>query len=283
MDHFYIVTNIHKDKEALVTKAVAAYLSNAGKKVSLPEKMPGFGEDVREEDIPAGVDCILVLGGDGTLLGTARSLVNLQIPMFGINLGRLGYLAEVDRSTYPLALDHLIRNDFVIEERMMLKGSLFRNGHLVTEEVALNDIVISRKEGLKLICLHNYVNDAFLTSYWADGMIISTPTGSTGYSMSVGGPIVSPDAALFLLTPMAAHTLNTRSIVLPPEAAITLELGADRNGEQDHAMAYFDGIGAAPLQTGDRLVIRRYEKNTLLAKIHNSSFLEVLSKKMSTN
>ena len=126
----------------------------------------------------------------------------------------------------------------------------------------------------------NYVNNEYLNSYNADGIIISTPTGSTGYSLSCGGPVVSPDASMTLMTPIAPHTMNTRSIIFPAEDVIEVELGPSRDGGIEQGMAYFDGDTRVPMKTGDRIVIKKARRDTLIVKISNISFLETLRKKM---
>ena len=229
------------------------------------------------------MECAIVLGGDGTLLQAARDVVDRELPLFGINMGTLGYLAEIDQhSIYP-ALDHLMNDEFEVERRMMLCGSVYHEGALLEEAIALNDIVISREGSLCVVKFHNYVNDEFLNSYNADGIIISTPTGSTGYSLSAGGPIISPNASMILMTPLAPHTLNTRSIVFPDQDKITVEIGPGRDADIEHGIASFDGDTIVPMVTGDRIVIRKSSKDTRIIKVNNVSFLETLRKKMSTN
>lgn len=155
----------------------------------------------------------------------ARDVVHKNIPLFGINLGTLGFLAEVDRqSVYP-ALQKLMEDDYEVEERMMLKGTVYRGEEVLGEDIALNDIVIGREGHLRVVSFKNYVNGEYLNSYNADGIIISTPTGSTGYSLSAGGPVVSPGASMMIMTPIAPHTMNTRSIIFPAEDVITVEIG----------------------------------------------------------
>lgn len=231
--------------------------------------------------IPKEIQCVIVLGGDGTLLQAARDIVGRQIPLLGINLGTLGYLAEIDRQNIFPALDRLMRDEYEIEGRMMLTGTVYRGDRILDQDIALNDIVIGGQENFTIIQFNNYVNGEYLNTYRADGIIIATPTGSTGYSLSAGGPLISPSAALFLMTPLAPHTLNTRSIVFPPEDTITVEIGRGRDGQLQQAAAYFDGDTRVPMETGDRIEIRRAELDTLILKIHHSSFLEILSRKMS--
>ena len=154
---------------------------------------------------------------------------------------------------------------------------------IIADDIALNDIVISREGHMHVVQFNNYVNDTYLNTYKADGIIIATPTGSTGYSLSAGGPIVSPDASMILMTPLAPHTLNTRSIVFPAEDSVTVELGEGRDGSVEKGVAYFDGASKVVLLTGDKIRIVRSQKDTKIIKINNISFLETLRKKMSNN
>lgn len=284
MKHFYLITNRPKDPDFTVTCSIADYLNAHGCRYTLSaeKKVPeeivkGYTDPAQ---IPEDVDCVLVLGGDGTVIRAARDIVDRQIPILGINLGTLGYLTEVDRSSVFPALDCLLAGEYQIERRMMLQGKVLRNGEKIASDIALNDIVIGREGPMRVISLHNYVNDAYLNSYRADGIILATPTGSTGYSLSAGGPLISPGAALFLMTPLAAHTLNTRSIVLPPENVITVQIGEGRDGRTEHAVACFDGGISVQMQTGDRIEISRADKDTRIVKLHHDSFLEILRRKL---
>ena len=221
-----------------------------------------------------------MIGGDGTLLQAARDVVNRQIPLLGINMGTLGYLAEIDRSSIDGALNHLMLDEYTIEKRMMLNGKVYHKEELIAEDVALNDIVIGRDGPLHVTRFNNYVNGEFLNSYTADGIIIATATGSTGYSLSAGGPIVSPETNILIMTPVAPHTLNTRSVIFPAEDEITVEIGEGSQGCEAKAVVSFDGDTNVPMRTADRVAIRRSVKDTQIIKISNISFLEVLRRKM---
>ena len=163
---------------------------------------------------------------------------------------------------------------------MMLMGSVYREDRLISSDIALNDIVMTRDGIPRAVDYNNYVNGSFLNSYRADGIIISTPTGSTGYSLSAGGPIISPDASMLLMTPLAPHTLNTRSIIFPERDKITVEFGAGRDGRCERGAATFDGENRAYMVSGDRIEIQRARKDTRIIKISDRSFLETLRKKM---
>lgn len=283
MDKFYIITNNDKDKDFQITNEIVSYLKKNGKKCQVQQaerKLKGAYHYTNPELIPEGTQCILVLGGDGTLLQAARDVVYRKIPMLGINLGTLGFLAEVDRQSIHAALDKLIADDYEIEERMMLTGTVWHGDKIIGQDIALNDIVIGREGPLRVVRFKNYVNDVYLNSYNADGIIIATPTGSTGYSLSCGGPIVSPNAAMTLMTPIAPHTLNTRSIIFPEEDVITVELGEGRRQVQEQGLASFDGDTEIPIVTGDRIVIQKASASVKILKLNHLSFVEVLRQKM---
>lgn len=284
MDKFFIIANRQKDKELKTARKVEAYLNSKGKSCILREETSeqkarsNHYTDV--EKIPKDVECIIVIGGDGTLLQAARDVVNRQIPLLGINMGTLGYLAEIDRSSIDGALNHLMLDEYTIEKRMMLNGKVYHKEELIAEDVALNDIVIGRDGPLHVTRFHNYVNGEFLNSYTADGIIIATATGSTGYSLSAGGPIVSPETNILIMTPVAPHTLNTRSVIFPAEDEITVEIGEGSQGCEAKAVVSFDGDTNVSMRTADRVAIRRSVKDTQIIKISNISFLEVLRRKM---
>lgn len=271
--HFWVITNRIKDPEGTNTNRIVDYIrKNNGTAVCVEDKKP--------EETP---ECVIVLGGDGTLLQAARDMMECDVPLLGINLGTLGYLAEVDMEHVEEALDRIMQDDFLIEERMTLSGSIQRTPeNTVTEQnFALNDIVISRCGSLRILTFQIYVNGQFLYHYSADGMLVATPTGSTGYNMSAGGPIVEPMAQLLLLTPICPHTLNTRSIILAAEDEIRIEIPIGRDGKEQEVEASFDGSHKVMLKTGDSIVIRRSQKKTGIVKLNSESFLAVMHRKMS--
>lgn len=287
MDKFYIITNRDKDQNLRFTEEIVQYLKEHGKKCQVQQAERRVEGEYHYTDpalIPEDTQCILVLGGDGTLLQAARDVVHREIPMLGINLGTLGFLAEIDKTSIYTALDKLFADDYEIEERMMLTGTVWRGDKITGQDVALNDIVISRVgPPLRVIGFNNYVNDGYLNSYNADGIIIATPTGSTGYSLSCGGPIISPNAAMTVMTPIAPHTLNTRSIIFPEDDVITVELGEGRRQIQENGLASFDGDVEVPMATGDRIVIKKASVSVKILKLNHLSFVEVLRQKMSNN
>ena len=285
MDTFYIITNYQKDPEMTVAHEIREYLKSKGKTCYIQQKEvedpQGRYRYTDAQHVSDEVECVLVLGGDGTLLQAARDLVDRSIPLLGINMGTLGYLAEIDRKNIFPALDKLIGGEYTVEHRMMLTGTAFHQSRRMLADIALNDIVISRNGRLRVVDFNVYVDGAFLSSYTADGIIISTPTGSTGYNLSVGGTIVAPEASLILLTAIAPHTLNSRPIVLPDFVEITIEIGTNHGTDIDGAEATFDGDTSVKLSSGDRIVITRSMREALMIKTKNTSFLEILREKMS--
>lgn len=282
MKHFYLITNEVKDPQGLYTERITAYLETHGGKVTCMDNTAYACADAEgpKYGTPEKKECILVLGGDGTLLRAARNMMDRDIPLLGINLGTLGYLAEVEIGAIEPALDQLLADDYTREERMMLEGQVHKQGR-TEDNFALNDIVITRCGSLQILTFHIYVNGQFLNSFSADGMIVATPTGSTGYNMSAGGPVVEPAANLLLLTPICPHTLNTRSIVLAPEDEIRIEIPPGKDGRLQAMEANYDGSHKISLTTGDSIVIRKAAKTTGILKLNTESFLAVLHKKMS--
>lgn len=276
MERFYIVTNDGKDKDGKVTREVCRILEQSGKICLFSKK--NAKKNIIKETVPQNADCAIVIGGDGSLIEVARILKS-EIPVLGVNMGTLGYLTEVEPATLQESFDRFLKGDFCIEERMMLEGVF----HDAKADVALNDIVVSRKGALRILHLNVYVNGAFLNTYDADGMIVSTPTGSTAYNLSAGGPIVEPTASMIVLTPICPHALNNSSIVLSDSDEIMIEIGKGRSGRQEEVCVTFDGADTVEMRTGDKVMIRKSEHVTKLVKLNQVSFLEILRRKMKGN
>lgn len=302
MKHFYLITNEIKDPLGQYTERITTYLKARGGEITCVDntaeaidaaiyKSGTPGAEAADNGRTDEAACALVLGGDGTLLRAARNMTDSDIPLLGMNLGTLGYLAEVETGSIEQALDRLLADAYTREERMMLEGRVYLQDKAdvttetaadtgIEENYALNDIVISRCGSLQILNFDIYVNGQFLNSYSADGMIVATPTGSTGYNMSAGGPIVEPAANLLLLTPICPHTLNTRSIVLAPEDEIRIEISQGKDGRMQTVEANFDGSHKVIMRTGDSIMIRKASRTTGILKLNTESFLTVLHKKM---
>ncbi len=277
MDCFYIITNKLKDKDYRITNEIRAYIESHGRKCFLSEKdseghiIPGT--------VPDEVQCGLVLGGDGTLIRAVRDLGERSLPLLGINMGMLGYLTDVELKDFRSALDMLFAGEPEVEERMMLSGT-FRNNRV---DMAMNDIVLTREGKVRIVSFNLYVNGALLNTYHADGIIISTPTGSTGYNLSAGGPIVEPTAQMIVITPICSHALNTSSVVLSAEDVIEVEICEGRYGRQEQVSLCFDGAEQTTLVTGEKVCIRRAEQSARLIKLSRESFMKTMRRKMKGN
>lgn len=280
MKHFLIYPNRHKDRELAVTKRICGFLRQRGQQVWVKAEGACPEGSAAGRDIPTDADCMIVLGGDGTMLRAARETRDLHIPMIGVNLGTLGYMTEIELTHLEESLERLIAGDYERENRMMLNGRVcFQRGG--TEEGwALNDIVISRQGSLRIIRFIIYVNGQFLKDYSADGVIVTTPTGSTGYNLSAGGPLIEPEAELIMLTPICPHTLNQRSIILSAGDTVEIEIPKGREESVQTVEASFDGSHVIPLETGDRIRIVQSEKRAEFIRLNRVSFLEVLHRKL---
>ncbi|MCD7841629.1 MAG: NAD(+)/NADH kinase [Lachnospiraceae bacterium] len=290
MNVYYVISNELKDPGQETARFIRSYIEERGGTcflrgghtagISAVESPSAQFRYTDARQIPGETQCVLVLGGDGTLLQAARDLVECSIPLLGVNMGTLGYLAEIEKKNIAEALEALLKDKFSIEERMMLSGTALHQNRKLMQDLALNDIVITRSGRMRVVDFNIYVDGVFLNAYSADGIIVSTPTGSTGYSLSAGGPIVAPSASLLLLTAIAPHTLNSRPIVLPGTAEVVIEVASGHVTDIDGAEATFDGDTSVKLNVGDRVVISQAEQKTKLVKMKNTGFLEILREKM---
>ena len=288
MNTFYIITNHQKDEKLEVTRQIQGYLEEHENTCYIQQEAKEGAEGTSykftdEAEIPAEVECVLVLGGDGTLIQAARDTIKRNIPLLGFNFGTLGFLAEIEKENMYTALDKLMNDEFYLESRMMLTGTVYRDGEAMETDIALNDIVLNRSGALRTINYEIYVNGDFLYSCPADGIIISTPTGSTGYNLSARGPIVSPSSSMIVLTPICPHSLTSSSIVLSAEDKVAVKLGPGRKNANEAAMVTFDGAQSVNLVIGDYVEIKQAKETTRLVKISKKSFVETVRKKMQFN
>ena len=282
MKHFLIITNEFKDKGLVFTEKIRRYIEARGGSCQC---YSSTGDDARHAapdsaDIAEGTECVLVLGGDGTLIRAAAKLVDENRPLIGVNLGTLGYLCELEAANVFDAIDELMDGHYMLEERMMLSAYGIKNGIQTEAKTALNDVVIHRTGALSVVNLIVSVNGEYLKTFRADGIIVSTPTGSTGYNMSAGGPIVDPKAKMMLITPINAHNLNSRSIVISADDEVMIEIGQRRSQKDETVEVSYDGDNAVGLEVGDRLVVKQAASVAKVCKLSRKSFLEILRKKM---
>ena len=280
MKKFVIITNLYKDPGLEISGQIETHIrEKGGEAINLHSFTPEVErfEELDYSKIPTDTECIIVLGGDGTMIRVVRKTRMLDIPVIGVNLGTLGYLCELDRENIIQAIDKMLENQHTVEKRLMIKG--YRKNE-TNGRTALNDIVVHATGVLALIRLNIYVNGQFLATYDGDGVIISTPTGSTGYNLSAGGPIIEPGANVLTLTPINAHNLNSKGIVLRGEDTIEVELVPRRSNKEDTVNVSCDGDYFATLAAGERFVIQRAVHTIKICKVNKQSFLETMRKKM---
>ena len=283
MKNFLLITNSAKDINAEYSKKVIETLERHGCRCcahfQTSEKNGGGFALADPVDVPAETEAVLSLGGDGTFIHVSKDLLKLDIPVLGINLGTLGYLTEVGTDQLESAVEALASDNYHIEEHILLKGTILRDGKPFRSDLALNDIVMNRSIMTGISYFDLKIDGKFLNGYAADGIIVSTPTGSTGYNLSAGGPIVLPTASIVLITPLCAHTLNSRSIVLPANVRIEI-IPRVRDDRKQLNYVSFDGEQEIRLEDGDEISIRMADVGTKIIKINDTSFVENLSKKM---
>lgn len=269
MKNISIITNKNKDKDLTYTRKITGLLSP-----DCNVKVATTADDV--DSVLAGADVAIVLGGDGTILSCAYSAAAEGVPILGINLGTLGFLAEVERAEAEFAVNKLLSGDYRVEKRLMLEAAVIRSGERVAKYTALNDFVVSRSSFRRMISTDVYVGDSFVGRYDGDGLIVATPTGSTGYNLSAGGPIVDSGLCAGVITPICPHTSFSTSIIVPGDKVVSVRL-ADVFSRQ--AMLTTDGQQGFELESDDTIEIKVSNLVTSLIKVHDRGLYEVLSLK----
>ncbi|HLM99713.1 MAG TPA: NAD(+)/NADH kinase [Bryobacteraceae bacterium] len=227
-------------------------------------------------EIPEGADLVIVLGGDGTLLSAARAIGGREVPLFPVNLGGLGFLTAITVDSFFPDLERAFRGEHRIGKRKLLHGQLVREGNVVGEYEALNDVVITKSAIARMIDLDAHVDQMFVCRYKADGLIVATPTGSTAYSLSAGGPIIFPSVASICLTPICPHMLTNRPVIVPDSSVIRIICQA----EGDAAFLTIDGQIGEPLQKDDQIICRSSQHTLMLVRPPNMLFFDVLRQKL---
>lgn len=255
--HAALVGKYHAQGIRGVLDDIARFLIAQGLEVSLEREtalntgLADYGA-MTPAELGQHCDIAIVVGGDGTMLGIARQLARFGIPLVGINQGRLGFITDVPMGQFAEALAPMIAGDFEEERRSMLEGGVWRDGDMIFEGLAMNDVVVSRGATASMVELKVDIGDEFVANIRADGLIIGSPTGSTAYALSAGGPILHPGIGGWVLVPIAPHDLSNRTIVLPDSREISIEIVAGRD-----ASVNFDMQALASLLHGDRIIVRR--------------------------
>jgi len=280
MNRIGIVAKYKREKEVReILTDLVAWLRQRGLQPILEQDLAallGYPDALSREDLPAASDLIVVLGGDGTLLSIARLVKNYGVPILGVNLGRMGFLTEVTLGEMIPALEAIRAGEYRLDRRMMLHAQVFRDDQCLSEHTVLNDVVIHTGALARIISLEVTVNGAYLTTYQADGLIVSTPTGSTAYSLSAGGPIMFPSLFSIILTPICPHTLTNRPIILPVDSTIEATL----RGVQRDTFLTLDGQAGLAFLPGDRVRIRKSEYTVPLVRFPDKDYFEVLRTKL---
>jgi len=270
-------TSPHADE---VMRKLVPWLTGRGVKVRMQEDYRGLSDEdsiaVPRDNVPDGVDMVLVLGGDGTLLSVARLLEGTNQPILGINLGSLGFLTELGLEDIFGSLKRVLEGEYTIEPRIRLEASLHREGEQIGHYLVLNDVVINKGALARIIDLETYVDDQKVTNYQADGLIISTPTGSTAYSLAAGGPIIEPTLDVFVISPICPHTLTNRPLVISGGSSVELCLLSDSGA----VFLTLDGQEGTRLNQGDCVRVRVSDKKVNLIRTGVRNFYDVLSAKL---
>ena len=228
------------------------------------------------DKLDSSYDLLVSIGGDGTILRAITYVRDLSIPIVGINTGRLGFLATIQTNQIEEAFEHILNGNYKISERALLcVETQPEHKDVVQTNFALNEIAVSRKNTTSMITVETHLNDEYLTSYWADGLIISTPTGSTGYSLSCGGPVITPETDSFVLTPIAPHNLNARPLVIPDNTKIRLKV----DGREEHYLLSLDSR-IATLHNSTIVTIKKADFEIKMVELIQESFIDTLRKKM---
>ncbi|MDN3545204.1 MAG: NAD kinase [Roseateles asaccharophilus] len=263
-----------------VLEEIAEFVTSQGLDVSL-ERDTAENTGITDypalstEEMGAQCDLAIVVGGDGTMLGFARDMARHGMPLVGINQGRLGFITDISLERFRESLAPILRGDYEGERRAMLEGAVWRDGEVIFEGLALNDVVVSRGATAAMVELKVDVGDEFVANMRADGVIVASPTGSTAYSLSSGGPILHPSIAGWVVVPIASHTLSNRPIVLPDSGEVRLEIVAGRD-----ASVNFDMQSLASLLHGDRITVRRSAHQVCFLHPKGWSYYATLRRKL---
>jgi NAD+ kinase len=261
-----------------IVSGLLAWLDKRGVRYrcdQLTAEYAGIKEYCSRDDLHEGIDMLIVLGGDGTLLSAARAVASHDTPIFAVNLGHLGFLTTIrEEDLYP-ELERALKGDLRIGRRRMVDCELHRGGKVIGSYSALNDVVIAKSELARMIDLDTHVDNHFVAAYKADGLIISTPTGSTAYSLSAGGPVIFPSVSAFCITPICPHMLTNRPVIVPDSSVIHI-----LNHGEDGTYLTIDGQVGEPLSKGDRVVCRSSPKTIQLIRPPKMLFFDVLREKL---
>ena len=279
MRTYGVITKSGKPEALALTKTIIEWLEKKGVRALVDHEVAekvGHPHHIEREEIPSQTDILIVLGGDGTLLSVARLKGIETIPILGINLGGLGFLTETLKEETFKVLEKVVAGDYKTEKRLMLMATVYQDKRVIEKSTVLNDVVINKGALARIIDLETYIDGGYLTTFKADGLILSTPTGSTAYSLAAGGPIVYPSLDSIIMNPICPHTLTNRPLVLPDSVEIRVIL---KSANQDVHIT-LDGQAERPLGAGDVVEVKRAGAYIHLIKSPHKTYFELLRTKL---
>lgn len=276
-----IIFNKEKPQAVKIAQELFFWLSRKGIKVYYTPEDAALLErperGLEEQQLMEAADLMISLGGDGTLLNTARITGASEKPILGVNLGKFGFLVPIEPKDIYESLEKVLAGKCLLDKRMLLKSTLYRNGEAINVAYGLNDVVVSKAGFSRMIRLATYVADEYVNNFPADGIIVSSPTGSTGYSLSAGGPIVSPRLDVIIITPICPHTLYTRPMIVSPEEEVRIVLEEGACG----AILTIDGQVDFTMERGDQVVVEESPYRVTLIRFQGRTFYDVVRNKLS--
>jgi len=274
-----LVANTEKENTAEYVRLLKEWLEERGVEVFVEAEIAAKSAirgGLTWDDLARKTQLVAVLGGDGTMLRTARYMAKHNVPIVGINMGSFGYLTEVNLQEMHSAMELILRGNYLTEKRMMLDVAISRGKTIINAGTVLNDVIINRGNLSRIVELETTINNKYLTTYKADGLIISTPTGSTAYSLSAGGPIVYPEKDLIIINPICPHTLTNRPLIIPENSDLQVKLWSKERG----ATLTLDGQESYRLRSGDLIAVKKSNYTTKLVLSPHRSYWEILRSKL---
>ena len=274
-----IIAKPNEPRAAALAAEIADWAHNQGVNLLVSDRLVSLPHGTRpttEREVADNSDLLIVLGGDGTMIATARLVGGRGTPVLGVNLGSLGYLTEFAVEDALPALAEVVNGDYEVDSRMMLDWVVFRDEQLVGEGSALNDVVVNKSALARIIDIECSIDSHYVTSYRADGLILATPTGSTAYNLSAGGPIICPGAEAISICPICPHTLTNRPLVLPETAEILLHI----HTREQEVMLTSDGQTGLPLMASDRIKVKRSDKTFNTVRPRHTDYFQILRNKL---
>lgn len=281
MENIGIIPNLIKDEGLVMTTKVVEWFETNGFKTlvtpTIARRLNRNDMATSEDDLYKTSDCIVVLGGDGTLLSVAQKAATEKVPIIGVNLGRLGFLTDIEKSTALASFEKLVSGNYYIEERMMLEVNILTSNNNTYQFLALNDVSITRDNYSRMVDYSIHVNGQYADVYPADGIIIATPTGSTAYNLSAGGPIVDPKANIMVLTPICPHTIYSRSIIVSEKDVIDIHISELQGGSVGISI---DGKKVHHMTPLDIIRVSKSDYTVRLLKLSEHNFYDILRSKI---